>query len=714
MVVVQRGGTEKEVYIGVLEHRPLFPQSLVFALSHKSLYMFMLGRRIGVTFRVTRFALLGVICLALADCGGDSSGPNQVVGSVVVSPTSETLPVGATDTLSAIPRDQSGNPISGLAITWTSSNVTVATVNQAGVVTAMSEGTTTITATSLGEKGVAAISVSEVPVAAVLIVPSADTLSPGSSQTFTAITRDSIGGLLSGRVITWTSTSPPVATVTSAGVVSALTAGVTSLIATSEGKSDTAQVVVGGAGASMHLVFSTYLGGTQQDQIRDIAVDGQGNIYLAGGSESPSFVTTPGVYDQTPNGNYDAFVTKLDPQGHLLWSTVIGGPNYDRAYGIELDPQGFIYIAGRAGAGFPVTAGAFQTTFQGSPDVPPYGPQDGFVCKLKPDGSALVFCSYFGTSDARIIRDLAVNSAGEIFVGSSSESGSLPAAWFRNAYQSSRAGGVDALVAKIATDGSKVEWATYVGGSGDEAEQPSIRVDNAGNVFALYATESPDAPTPNGFDHTLGGIRDLYLIKLNSSGSQLLFGTYLGGSGVEGVETHEMTLDPQGNPVVGNTTGSTDFPTTAGAFQRNPGGGSDAFITRIAADGSHIMASTLLGGLLNEAAEGISIDPAGNIYVTGNVASPSLPFLSSGFQTRFGGIQDMMVVKLSPDLSRVIYGTYLGGTDHDAGRAATVTAGGEFIFGGTTNSLDMPTLGPIQSFYGGGLDAAVAKLAPGP
>jgi hypothetical protein len=393
---------------------------------------------------------------------------------------------------------------------------------------------------------------------------------------------------------------------------------------------------------------------------------------------------------------------------------VIGGPGYDRAYGIELDPQGYIYVAGRAGAGFPVTPGAFQTTFQGSPDVPPYGPEDGFVCKLKPDGSALVFCSYFGSSDDKIIRDLAVNSQGEIFVASSLESGTLPASWFQNAYQSQRAGGVDALIAKISTDGSRVEWATYVGGSADEATQPSIRVDNAGNVFALYATESIDAPTPNGFDHTLSGIRDLYLIKLSGDGQRLLFGTYLGGSGPEGVETHELALDPQGNPVVGNNTSSADFPTTAGAFQRTLGGGTDAFITRVSADGSHIMASTLLGGLLNDGAEGISIDPAGNVYITGNTSSPGLPFMAGGKQPNLGGIQDMMIIKMSSDLSHVIYGSYLGGTDQDAGRAAAVTATGDFILGGTTNSLDLPTLGAIQTSYGGGLDAAASKFSSGP
>ncbi|MEO8294433.1 MAG: SBBP repeat-containing protein [Gemmatimonadota bacterium] len=635
-----------------------------------------------------------------------------MIASISITPLSETIRVGSVDTLIAIPRDKNGNPLSRLTVTWASSNTAIATVNQLGIVTGLAEGLATITAASLGQSVSASISVTTIAVETVVISPSGATLSPGGSQAFTAQTLDLAGAVLTGRKISWISTAPSVATVSGTGVVNALTGGTAGIVATSEGKRDTAFVQVGNS--TMHEVFSTYLGGTSQDQIRDIAVDAQGNVYLVGGSESPTFPTTPGVYDDTPNGNYDVFVVKLDPQGQIIWSTVVGGPNYDRAYGIELDAQGFIYIAGRAGAGFPVTPGAFQPTFQGSPDVPPYGPQDGFVCKLKPDGTALVFCSYFGTSDDKIIRDLAVNNLGEIILGSSSDAGTFPASWFQNAYQQQRAGGVDAVVAKISTDGSRVEWATYVGGSGDEATQPSVRVDNAGNVFALYASESIDAPTPNGFDHTLGGIRDLYLIKLSPDGQRLLFGTFLGRSGPEGVETHELALDPQGNPVVGNNSSSSDFPTTVGAFQKNLNGNTDAVITRISADGSHIMESTFLGGPMNDGAEGISIDPAGNVYITGNTSSPGLPFMAGGHQPTFGGIQDMMIIKMSSDLSRVLYGSYLGGTDQDAGRAATVTAGGDFIFGGTTNSLDLPTRAAIQTFYGGGLDAAVSKFSPGP
>ena len=547
----------------------------------------------------------------------------------------------------------------------------------------------------------------------VTVSPPASAVPVGATEHLSAVALDAQGNSIVGATITWNSSNSAIAAVDGNGNVHAVTAGSIIITATAAGASGAATVQVTPViGGGTHLVFSTYLGGSLQDQIRDITVDAQGNIYITGGTESSQWPGTAGTYDPTPNGNYDVFVAKISPQGQLLWSTFIGGPNYDRAYGVEVDAQGYIYLAGRAGAGFPVTTGAFQTTFNGSPNVAPYGSQDGFVCKLTPNATALVFCSYFGTTDKQMIRDIAIDGVGGIYIASSYVSGTYPGNWFANGYQSAPIGGMDGVVAKIASDGSSVLWATFLGGSLDEAEQPSLRVDAGGNIFALFATNSVDAPTPNGFDHSLGGGQDLYLVKLSPDGQQLLFGTYVGGNGNEGVETHELALDPQGNPVIGNNTTSTDFPTTAGVFQRSNMGQSDAFVARISSNGSQLLTSTLLGGSSADAAEGVSIDPQGNIYFTGTTQSTNQIFLTAGFQPQNNGTVDMIVVKLSADMRTVLFGSYLGGSGSDAGRAAAVTANGDFIFGGTTQSTNYPTLLPIQPGAGGVLDAALAKISP--
>ena len=190
-------------------------------------------------------------------------------------------------------------------------------------------------------------------------------------------------------------------------------------------------------GPTYELEFSTFLGGSGQDQIRDVATDSQGNIYVVGGTASPDFPTTSGAYQRIHNpGNpdmrgtvrYDVFVTKLDPTGRVLWSTLVGGRNYDRAYAVAADSQGFVYVAGRAGRGFPVTPGAFQTVFMGTvrANPVPYGEQDGFILKLKPDGSELVWASYFGADDTVIVRDMSIDREGNAYLASGYGSGLAP------------------------------------------------------------------------------------------------------------------------------------------------------------------------------------------------------------------------------------------------------------------------------------------------
>ncbi|MEO8295319.1 MAG: SBBP repeat-containing protein [Gemmatimonadota bacterium] len=644
------------------------------------------------------------------------------IASVQVTPATVSLLVGQSDSLAAVAKDVGGSVLPGTAFTWASTDSAVTTVDSVGRIVARSVGSAKVFASVAGLSDTAIVNVALVPVASVVIDPPTATILQGTTSTLTATALDSIGGVLTGRAFTWTTSDAAIATVSPTGLVAGTGPGTAMIVAGSGGKRDTAIVQVTPVSNAMQLAFSSYIGGSQQDQVRDIATDLQGNIYVAGGTMSPDFPVTPGALDRTFNGTYDAYVAKLTPNGTLLWATFLGGPNYDRIYAIEVDALGFIYVAGRAGAGFPVTPGAFQTNFEGSPDDPPYGPQDGFVCKLAPDAAAIVFCSYFGTTDMRIVRDIAVDAQGGIYLGSSSDSGSFPASWFVNGAQPNRAGGLDGVVAKISPDGSQVLWATYIGGSADEAEEASIKVNAQGEAYVLYTSGSIDAPTPNGFSHTLHGPRDVYLVKLSRNGDQLLFGTFLGGSSGEHVETHELILDSQSNPVIATGTNSPDFPTTPGAFQPGLGGiggvgfgqgtnyGGDIFVAKISADGSQLLAATYVGGPEGEGAEGIGIDAQDNVYVSGVTYSPNLAFLSGGYQPQIGGDADLIILKLTPDLKTLLYGTYLGGTDQDYGRTAIATPGGDFIVGGNILSTDWPVLAPFQSFNHGGLEGVVAKF----
>lgn len=465
------------------------------------------------------------------------------------------------------------------------------------------------------------------------------------------------------------------------------------------------------ANDSLMLRSLTYLGGSLEDMGRDVAADAQGNAYVSGSAKSANFPVTAGTIDQTYNasGTYpaDAFATKVTPAGTQAWGTYLGGPNFERAYAIEVDDQGYVYLAGRAGAGFPTTAGALQTTFAGGSDGPEYGPQDGFVCKLNPTATQVIFCTYFGNSDFVPIRDIAVDANHDIYLVTSDSVGGFPSGWFANAYQKTIKGGRDFLVAKLKGDGSQVLWATYLGGSANEGNTNSIRVDASG-VYVTGFTHSSDLPTPNGFDHTLGGPADVYLAKLSLDGSQLLWGTYIGGSGQEDSETHQMWVSPQGNVIVVGPTTSTDLPVTPGAYQTHlGGGGQDAFVAEFSSTGARI-AITYLGGSGSEGAEGVATDSVGNIFVTGGTSSANFP---TNLPSHRGGGTDAYLAKFSPDLSQLLAAAVEGGSANDKGRSLVVTATGDVLVTGQTFSPNLPIVSGFEGSFGGVTDGFLARFS---
>lgn len=551
--------------------------------------------------------------------------------------------------------------------------------------------------------------------ASISITPSSPSVAPGGTRQLVAVVWDSNGTILAQAPVSWSVADTSLATVSATGLVSGKVVGSTTVTALSQPAAVVAPLsITTTPTVGLSLALSSYLGGSDNDVVRDVAVDGQGNVYLTGSTRSTDFPTTSGAYDETWNGGgqwlQDAFVAKLSPSGTLLWATYLGGPNYERGYAIELDPLGNVIVAGRAGAGFPVTAGALQTVHGGGTSG--YGPQDGFVCKLTADGSTVIFCTYFGSSGDDFIRDMDVDQNGDIYIASAQGSGTLPAAWFSNAYQPSRNGGFDGLVAKIKGDGSQVLWATYLGGSGNEGGSPSLRVNSAGEAYFLTMTQSADMPRPGGFDQSLGGTTDLYLGKLSADGSQLLFGSFIGGSGLENSETHGLWLDDQERPVVAAHTTSSDFPTTAGVFQPNYGGGSgsdgDAFLMKLSTTGQ-LVASTYLGGSGADLAQGIAADQQGRLYLTGRTTSPVFPGTSAGDAQ---GLADAYALQLSGDLTQILSAHRYGGSGDDEGRAAVVDAAGHFHFVGSTLSTDWPRLNAFQTTLQGNREGFVAELAP--
>jgi len=470
------------------------------------------------------------------------------------------------------------------------------------------------------------------------------------------------------------------------------------------------------------LSYSTYLGGSSDDSGGGIAVDADGNAYVTGRTSSPNFPTVAGAFEPTGGSTNDAFVTKLNPAGSaLVYSAYLGGSGFDNGAGIVVDAAGNAYVTGfTASTDFPTTAGAFQTAFAGSG---PFGFGDAFVTKLDPTGSALVYSTYLGGSSDDLGSGIAVDTAGNAYVtGGASTNFPTTAGAFQTTFASTSSINLDAFVTKLNPTGSGAVYSTYIGGSGGDSGS-GIAVDGAGNAYVTGGTNSADFPTTAGafqttFTNAFDFDTDAFVTKLDSTGSSLVYSTYLGGSSTE--SGAGIAVDASGSAYVTGQTESFDFPTTPGAFQPvAPNSLSDAFVTKFDAAGSALVYSTRLGGSRNDVGYGIAVDADGNAYVTGGTFSDDFPTTPGAFQALHVGGWDAFVTKLHPTGSLLLYSTYLGGSggspEHggglDLGQGIAVdTARNAYVTGQTISSNFPTTVGAFQMALSGGRDAFVAKI----
>ncbi len=314
------------------------------------------------------------------------------------------------------------------------------------------------------------------------------------------------------------------------------------------------------------LVYSTYLGGEMDDRGWGIAVDASGAAYVTGWTLSVNF-PTENPY-QTDQVYVDVFVTKLSSSGSsLVYSTYLGGNDYDGGYGIAVETSGAVYVMGiTSSTDFP-TENPFQT-YQGL--------NDAFVTKLSSSGSSLVYSTYLGGNDYEGGCGIAVDASGAAYVTGTTGSTDFPT---ENPYQTDQ-GGVDAFVTKLNSSGSSLVYSTYLGGS-DGDHGYGITVDASGAAYVTGTTGSTDFPTENPYQDTLKGGIDAFVTKLSSSGSSLVYSTYLGGDRAEGdYSGGGIAVDAAGAAYVTGETRSSDFPTTPNAYDTSYNGVEDVFVAK--------------------------------------------------------------------------------------------------------------------------------------
>ncbi len=453
------------------------------------------------------------------------------------------------------------------------------------------------------------------------------------------------------------------------------------------------------------LVWSSYLGGTNMDNNYALALDGFGYTYVTGPTLSTDFPATAGAYDETHNSNWDVTVAKFNADGSdLVYATYLGGSNGDHSYGLVLDGDGNAYLTGYTySSDFPVTAGVVQDTFAG-------GSWDAYVTKLNATGSDLDYSTFLGGSYNDAGYGIAVDGLGNVTVIGRTQSPDYPVT--PAAFDTTHHGGGDVMVTRLNAAASAFVYSTFLGGYSDEYGR-SVVLDGSGNAYLSGRTESPDFPvTPAGYDTTHNGWTDAFAVKLDAAGSDLDYGTFLGGS--EQDDGFNITIDGAGKAYIIGGTKSTDFPVTAGAFDETKNGGEDAFLVRLDASGSDLDYGTFIGGTSDDQGYDIDLDASGKVYLIGHTYSTRFPVTADAYDTTHNGGRDAFVIQFNIPGNTMDYSTFLGGSSTDYGYGIAQDGSGNVHLSGTTMSSDFPTTaGAFDDSLSGYSDTWVAKLSIG-
>ena len=459
------------------------------------------------------------------------------------------------------------------------------------------------------------------------------------------------------------------------------------------------------------LEWSTFLGGSDQDYAKEVAIGLDGSVTVAGDTPSADFPSTPGSY-QIPDGSpIDPFVARFDASGsNLVFSTIVDGTGGGNTGGMVLGDDGAVTICGIAGSSdFPTTPGAFDQT---------WGLGDAFITRLTPDGSDLIFSTFLGGSQGAGSErpyGIILEPSGSVVVGGDTRSPDFPVTpgAFDTIPDDPAVMSGDVFVSRLSPDGSSLMQSTFLGGSLAE-HLWDLAVDSTGSLILCGRTASSDFPvTPGAYNTTQVGH---FVTRLDPTLSALEFSTYIPTTGSNTLASVES--DGTGAVTVIGRSNSAVYPTTPGAYDQTPNGGSDVVVTRLDPTGSSLVFSTFIGGADEDGGFASAIDSAGAVTIAGRTRSFNFPTTGGTFDsTQTPGNFDNFVCRLSPDGSRLWYSTFLGGTGLDGifgdeVHGVALAPDGAAVAVSGTAATDYPTTpGAFDTTYNGGFDdAVVTKL----
>jgi len=439
--------------------------------------------------------------------------------------------------------------------------------------------------------------------------------------------------------------------------------------------------------------WSTYLGGSGSEYSHQTSVDSKDDIVVVGGTESINFPTL-NAYDSTLNAEAyycDAFITKYNSSGSLLWSTYMGGSRWDSAHSIAFDSSDNIIVGGEtSSSNFPVLN--FNTELNGV--------SDGFIAKFNPSGE-LLWSRYFGGSDGGYIEAVEVDSNNDIIVTGITSSEDFPVL---NSYDETYNGDFDVFVSKFNSTGNLI-WSTYLGGSKPESGH-SLSIDSSNDIVVTGFTISENFPAVSAYDDAYGGgWDDAFLAKFSSAGN-LEWSTFLGGNKSD--IAFSTAIDSQNKILVTGYTMSYDFP-SINSFQENKSLSEDCFISKFSSLGE-LEWSTYLGGKDDDWCMSVTVDSKDEVIITGKTESSNFITLNA-FDSSYNEAMDTFIAKFS-SFGELVYSTFLGGLSSDSGWSIVLDSLGDIIISGRTSSDDFPIINAYDSSHNGLLDVYLSKLFP--
>lgn len=454
------------------------------------------------------------------------------------------------------------------------------------------------------------------------------------------------------------------------------------------------------------LEYSTYLGGAQSDSAVGVAVDSEGNAYLAGATRSPDFPLTPGAaqasFASSQPELVDGFVTKFNSTGSdLVYSTYFGGSGEDFFQEIALDGTGNAFVTGRTtSSNYPTSPGALQRELKGT--------DDAVITKLGPLGE-LEYSTYLGGSDYEWGRSIAVDLEGNAYLVGETRSIDFPvtagAFMPTNLARSERA---SVFVAKVVVDGSKLDFATYLGGT-DGQWGVGVAVGPDRSVYVAGRTQSADFPTTDGaLYRDPRGAADAFVTRFDPSGKSLIYSTYFGGSAADAV--YGIAVDGEGNAYIGGETRSADLPAVPAApASRNKNG--SVYAAKLNPAGSLLLYSTAIGGSQIDWGLAIAVDSAGRASIVGWTSSEDFATTPDAFTVRYpGGETSGFFVRLDEAGTALTYATYIGGAGGASAQSVAVDNTGDVYVAGAIRSDDLPVVRAFQIASKGEDDAFLIKF----